>query len=132
MVRLPVRMMSYRRNSAENEKWCCGVVVITTAQLHSTKLEFKFCASSNPARGVWEIRDAEDLWEWSHLEISLNVFRWSTIPKTIHHRRHHHHHHGAARGHTLKVKVKLKMTWTTQAMSLKISTSVGPKNDKST
>ena len=61
MVRLPVRMMSYRRNSAENEKWCCSVVVITTAQLHSTKLELKFCASSNPARGVGEIRDAEDL-----------------------------------------------------------------------
>ena len=49
MVRLPVRMMSYRRNSAENEKWCCGVVVIITAQLHSTKLELKFCAGSNPA-----------------------------------------------------------------------------------
>ena len=54
------RMMSYRSNSAENEKWCHGVMVITTAKLHSTKLELKFCASSNTARGVLEIRDAED------------------------------------------------------------------------
>ena len=29
-----------------------GVVVITTAQLHSTKSEIRFCAGSNPARGV--------------------------------------------------------------------------------
>ena len=34
-----------------------GVVVITTAQLHSTKPEL----SSNPARGVSEIRDGEDI-----------------------------------------------------------------------
>ena len=38
-----------------------GVVVITTAQLHSTKPELRFCAGSNPARGVLEIRDGEDL-----------------------------------------------------------------------
>ena len=38
-----------------------GVVVITTAQLHSTKAELRFCAGSNPARGVSEIRDGEDL-----------------------------------------------------------------------
>ena len=37
------------------------VVVITTAQLHSTKSELRFCAGSNPARGVSEIRDGEDL-----------------------------------------------------------------------
>ena len=41
--------------------WNRGVVVITTAQLHSTKPEFRFCAGSNPARGVSEIRDGEDL-----------------------------------------------------------------------
>ena len=33
----------------------------TTAQLHSTKPELRFCAGSNPARGVSEIRDGEDL-----------------------------------------------------------------------
>ena len=38
-----------------------GVVVITTAQLHSTKSELRFCAGSNSACGVLEIRDGEDL-----------------------------------------------------------------------
>ena len=41
--------------------WCRGVVVITTAQLHLNKPELRFCAGSNPARGVSEIRDGEDL-----------------------------------------------------------------------
>ena len=41
--------------------WRRGVVVITTAQLHSPKPELRFCAGSNPARGVSEIRDGEDL-----------------------------------------------------------------------
>ena len=36
-----------------------GVVVITIAQPHSTKP--RFCAGSNPAHGVSEIRDGEDL-----------------------------------------------------------------------
>ena len=61
--------------------WRRGVVVITTAQLHSTKPELRFCADSNPARGVSEIRDGEDLWQWSRLEIRLNAFRLSTIPQ---------------------------------------------------
>ena len=63
------------------DKWCHGVVVITTAQLHSTKPELRFCAGSNPARGVSEIRDGEDLWQWSRLEIRLNAFHRSTIPQ---------------------------------------------------
>ena len=41
--------------------WCRGVVVITTAQLHSTKPELRFCAGSNPFCGVSEICDGEDL-----------------------------------------------------------------------
>ena len=57
------------------------VVVITTAQLHSTKSELRFCAGSNPARGVSEISDGEDLWQCSWLEIRLNTFRQSTIPQ---------------------------------------------------
>ena len=36
-------------------------VVITIAQLHSTKPELRFCASSNPACGVSEIRNSKDL-----------------------------------------------------------------------
>ena len=30
--------------------WRCGVVVITIAQLHLTKPEFRFCSDSIPAR----------------------------------------------------------------------------------
>ena len=38
-----------------------GVVVITIAQLHSTKPELRFCVVLNPGRGVSKIRDGEDL-----------------------------------------------------------------------
>ena len=34
---------------------------ITTAQLHSSKPELRFCAGSNPAHRVSGIRDVEDL-----------------------------------------------------------------------
>ena len=56
-------------------------MVITTAQLHSNKPELRFCAGSNPARGVSEVRDDADPWQWSRLEIRLIVFRPSTIPQ---------------------------------------------------
>ena len=36
------------------------LVVITTAQLHSLNAELRFCAGSNPARGVSEICYGED------------------------------------------------------------------------
>ena len=58
-----------------------GVVVITSAQLNSTKPELGFCAGSNPARGVLAFRDGEDLRQWSQLEIRLNAFYRSTIPQ---------------------------------------------------
>ena len=45
------------------------------------KSELRFCAGSNPARGVSEIRDGEDLWQWSRLKIRLKAFRRSTIPQ---------------------------------------------------
>ena len=70
--------------------WRRGVVVIATAQLHSTKPELRFCAGSSPARGVSEIRDGEDLWQWSRLEIRLRLSSVNHTTKTIHH---HHHHH---------------------------------------
>ena len=41
--------------------WRRGLVVITSAQLHSTKLELRFCAGSNTGSGVLEFRDGEDL-----------------------------------------------------------------------
>ena len=50
-------------------------------QLHSTKPELRFCAGSNPARGVSELRDGEDLWQCFLLEIRLNVFCRATIPQ---------------------------------------------------
>ena len=56
-------------------------MVITTAQLHSTKPELRFCAGSTPARGVSEIRDGVYFWQLSRLEIRLNIFRWLTIPQ---------------------------------------------------
>ena len=55
--------------------WRRGAVVITAAQLHSTKPNFRLCAGSNPARGVSEIGNGEDLWQWSRREIRLNPFR---------------------------------------------------------
>ena len=62
--------------------WGRGVVVITAAKLHSTKPELRFfCARSNPARVVSEIRDGMDLRQSSRLEIRLNTFRRSTIPQ---------------------------------------------------
>ena len=42
-------------------KWRRVVVAITTAQLHSTSPEFRFCAGSNPARHMSEVCDSEDL-----------------------------------------------------------------------
>ena len=41
--------------------WHLDVVVISTAQLHSTKHELRFCVGSNPACGVSEICNGEDL-----------------------------------------------------------------------
>ena len=44
-----------------NEISGSGAVVITTAKLPSTEPELRFFAGSNPACGVSEIRDGEDL-----------------------------------------------------------------------
>ena len=60
-----------------------GAVVITTAQLHSSKPELRFSTGSNPARGVSEIRDGEDLWQWSRLEISLRLSSVNHTTKTF-------------------------------------------------
>ena len=82
--------LSYFYISSKNLKWKQQIpelfwrhdaVVITTAQLHSTKPELRFCPGSNPARSVLEIRDDEVFWQWSWLEIRLNVLRQSTMPQ---------------------------------------------------
>ena len=43
------------------QHWWRGVVVITTAQLHSTKPELRLCADSNLVCGMSEIHNGEDL-----------------------------------------------------------------------
>ena len=53
----------------------------TAAQLPSKNSEFGFCAGSNLVRGVLEIWNGENLWQWSELEIRCNVFRRSAIPQ---------------------------------------------------
>ena len=61
--------------------WRRGVVAVTTAQLHSTNPEFRFCTGSNICS-----RCVEDSRWWGSLimtwlEIRLNAFRRSTIPQ---------------------------------------------------
>ena len=70
--------------------WRRGVVVITKAQLYSTKPSLRFCASSNPAGSVSEICDGENL---TLVEGGNKVKYFSLVnhsAKTIH----HHHSHG--------------------------------------
>ena len=56
--------------------WCSGYHYCT---VHSTNPELRFCTGSNPAHGMLEIHDGEDLWQWSLLEIRLNTFCLSII-----------------------------------------------------
>ena len=56
-------------------------MVITIAQCHSLKPELRFCAGSNPAGGISETWDGENLWQWYRLEIRLNAPCHSTIPQ---------------------------------------------------
>ena len=58
--------------------WCSGCLY---AQLFQKNSELRFCAGSNLASLVLRICSNEDIWEWSRLEIRLNVFRRSTIPQ---------------------------------------------------
>ena len=44
------RLIPSKDQLISNITWRCGVVVITTTQLHSIKSELKFCGVSNPAR----------------------------------------------------------------------------------
>ena len=58
-------------------------MVITTAQVHSTKPQLKSLHADgvNPVHGVLDVCDDENLWQCSLLKIRHNVFRWSTIPQ---------------------------------------------------
>ena len=81
-------------------------MIITIAQLHSTKPELRFCAGSDPAHGVSDIDDGEDLWQLFWLEIRLNPFISQPYHKTIHH--HHHHHHFTEYSQTINVYENLR------------------------
>ena len=41
----------------------------------------RFCTSSNPTHGVFDIHNGEDLCQWSQVKIRLNTFCQSTIPQ---------------------------------------------------
>ena len=60
-----------------------GTVVWWLSLLHNF-IQLSLNSGSAQAQtllGVSEIRDGEDLWQWSRLEIRLNTFRRSTIPQ---------------------------------------------------
>ena len=44
---------SHGKVPKERVEWRCGVAVITTAQLHSTKPELRFCTRSNSAQSMF-------------------------------------------------------------------------------
>ena len=69
---------NYKFSKVVSCKWHGGIVVITTAQLHSSKSGL---VGLNQALGVMEIHDGEYLRQWSRLEIRLNAFPQSTIPQ---------------------------------------------------
>ena len=54
-------IIKYSYNNSYKTLWRRGAVVIATVQLPSTKPELRFCTGSNPARGMLEICDGENL-----------------------------------------------------------------------
>ena len=56
-------------------------IFLKRARVSTNHAIFGNCPSSNPIHGLSEIRDGEDLWQWSLLEIRLNAFCWSIIPQ---------------------------------------------------
>ena len=45
----------------------------------NSRFAFQFLAYGHNVVLMWEIRDYEDIWQWSWLEIRLNAFRRSTM-----------------------------------------------------
>ena len=58
-------------------------MVIITAQHHSRKPKLRFFAGLNPARGLLEIRDSEDLWQFPRSTIPQNNSSSSSSSKYI-------------------------------------------------
>ena len=69
MYRLKSQIAELEKHFLQNRRWLRDVmvmwhhdvVVVTTAQLHSTKPELRFGAGSNPPRGVSEFGNGENL-----------------------------------------------------------------------
>ena len=73
LIDLPTRVT---RNTASSiDHILLNAVVITTAQLHSTKPELRFCSGSNPARGVSEICAGEYIKDFKYLQ----YINWNNI-----------------------------------------------------
>ena len=77
--------------------WLCGIVVIiATAQLHSTKPTSQVnqpCQSRlgpNPTHGVIEFSCWESFLDWSQLKLRLSTFIGQTFQETIYHHCCHH------------------------------------------
>ena len=60
-VYLPLSMLIYLKCNLRDNDMCPGVTVSITAQLDSAKPEIKFCAGSNPARGMSKICNCKNL-----------------------------------------------------------------------
>ena len=53
---------------SEGKRGCSVEGLSFLHNLHSTKLELKFSAGSNPARSMLKICDGENLWQWTRFE----------------------------------------------------------------
>ena len=72
-IDLPTRVT---RNTASSiDHILLNAAVITTAHLHSTKPELRFCSGSNPARGVSEICAGEYIKDFKYLQ----YINWNDI-----------------------------------------------------
>ena len=67
-------------HDGSSSQWSCDVVVITTAQLNSTKAGLVL-HRLNPACNMSDIHNDDGLWQCPQSKIRLNLFRWSTIPQ---------------------------------------------------
>ena len=56
-----IELPNWKKTHLVQHSCCRFVMVITTAQLHSTKPELSFCAGPNSARGVLKICDGKNL-----------------------------------------------------------------------
>ena len=72
---LPVSTVIYLCQLMHLGTWCMVyyVVIITSAKLHTTKPELRFCSGLNPTRGLSEIWDDEDHYEEIHRKKWKNI-----------------------------------------------------------